>query len=164
MALKKGSNLGFLNIYSYSERLNSVELRGLVGIHRKPNYKQTKAKKPKVKLCIVSQTKGSPLIKELKCEVFNWKITEDPRNASLWEGRWYLWKRTITRVPQQNSERTNHLNLCVFHHRPGVSHTVISKQIREEASSYFCPSAVFQYWRRSMLRKEKRVILNKFGI
>lgn len=81
MALKKGSSLGFLNIYSNSERLNSTELRGLVGIHRKPNYKQMKAKRPKVKLCIVSQTKGIPLIKELKWEVFNWKITEDPRNA-----------------------------------------------------------------------------------
>lgn len=101
MALKKGSNLSFLNIYSNSEQLNSIELRGLVGIHKKLNYKQTKAKRPKIKFCIVSQTKGSPLIKELKCEVFNWKITEDPRNALCGKERGIFGKVLLPEYPNR---------------------------------------------------------------
>ena len=60
-----------------------------------------KAKRPKVKLCIVSQTKGIPLIKELKWEVFNWKITEGPRNVLYGKERGIFGKVLFPEYPNR---------------------------------------------------------------
>lgn len=160
VTLKKGSNLGFLKIY--------FSPKDWLEIYRDLSYQQVKAQRPRVKLRTASQTKGIHLTKEFKWEVFNRKITKDSINTLCGKTRGIIGRILLPEHPKRqiptDPGTLGQLNSCPFHHCPGVSHVVISKQLTtSQAKPSHFPAVGFQNSRRSVLREEKRLTLNDFG-